>query len=157
MSLFPHSLSISVMPLSGDCVLLKQGRDPLLTLGLPLTRRLSLSFLQDELLVGGLGLILVVDGPSHVLPQSDGDAVNRKQNVSGDKWIVFHVKKAHLSDSNSPCSSGGTVQRVRRLCLSSGVGFQKVSTVPVFLSLMKISLSCERNHNQAHAITESRH
>lgn len=50
----------------------------------------------------------------------------------------------HLSDSSSPCSSGGTVQRVRRLCLSSGVGFQKVSTVPVFLSLMKISLSCGR-------------
>lgn len=35
------------------------------------------------------------------------------------------------------------MQRVSRLCLSSGVGFQKVSTVPVFLSLMKISLSCE--------------
>lgn len=34
------------------------------------------------------------------------------------------------------------MQRVSRLCLSSGVGFQKVSTVPVFLSLMKISLSC---------------
>lgn len=77
--MLPHSLSISVMPLSGDCVLLKQGRDPLLTLGLPLTGRLSLSFLQDELLIGGLGLILVVDGPGHMLPQSDGDTVNPKR------------------------------------------------------------------------------
>lgn len=53
------------------------------------------------------------------------------------------LMEVHLSDSDSPCSSGGTVQRVSRLCLSSVVGFQKVSTVPVFLSLMKISLSCE--------------
>ncbi len=62
-----------------------------------------------------------------------------------DLLIVSEVSEdeVHLSDSESPCSSGGTVQRVSRLCLRSGVGFQNVSTVPVFLSLMKISLSCE--------------
>lgn len=57
------------MPLSGDGVLLKQARDPLLTLGLAFTRRLPLSLLEEELLVGGLRLVLVVDGACHVLPQ----------------------------------------------------------------------------------------
>lgn len=67
-----HSLGIFVMPLSGDGVLLEQGRTPLLTFGFPLTRRLPLSFLQYELLIGGFGLVLVVDGSCHVLPQSAG-------------------------------------------------------------------------------------
>lgn len=74
----PHSLSISVMPLSSDRVLFEQGRDPLLALGLPFTSRFSLSFLQDELLIGRLGLVLVVDGPGHMLPKSDGEKVNKK-------------------------------------------------------------------------------
>lgn len=56
------------MPLSGDGVLLEQGGDPLLTFGLAFTGRFPLNFLQDELLIGGLGLVLVVDGPGHVLP-----------------------------------------------------------------------------------------
>ncbi len=72
-----HSLCISVMPLSSDGVLLEQGGDPLLTLGLTFAGRLPLSFLQDELLVGGLGLVLVVDGPGHMLPQSDGSRGNK--------------------------------------------------------------------------------
>lgn len=67
---FNNSLSIFVMPLSGDWVLLKQGRDPLLTLGLSFTGGLPLSLLQDEFLVGGFSLILVVDGSSDMLPQS---------------------------------------------------------------------------------------
>lgn len=83
-----HSLSISVMPLPSDRVLLKQGRDPLLTFGLPLPRRLPLSFLQDELLIGGLGLVLVVDGPGHVLPQSDGDTVR----IITSKMVSDHKK-----------------------------------------------------------------
>lgn len=74
--MLPNSLSISVMPLSSHRVLLEQGRDPLLTLGLPLPSALPLSFLQEELLVGGLGLVLVVDGSGHMLPQSDGEMVN---------------------------------------------------------------------------------
>lgn len=65
------------MPLSGDWVLLEQGWDPLLALGLPFAGRLPLSFLQDELLVGGLGLVLVVNGAGHVLPQSDGVKGNK--------------------------------------------------------------------------------
>lgn len=76
--MLPHSLSISVMPLSSDRVLFEQGRDPLLALGLPFTSRFSLSFLQDELLIGRLGLVLVVDGPGHMLPKSDGEKVNKK-------------------------------------------------------------------------------
>lgn len=71
----PRSLSISVMPLSRHRVLFEQGGDPLLALGLPFTSRFSLSFLQDELLIGGLGLVLVVDGPGHVLPQPGGETV----------------------------------------------------------------------------------
>lgn len=59
------------MPLSSDGVLLEQGGDPLLTLGLAFAGGLPLNFLQDELLVGGLGLVLVVDGPGHVLPQPE--------------------------------------------------------------------------------------
>lgn len=59
------------MPLPGDWVLLKQGGDPLLTFGFPLTGRFPLNFLQDELFIGGFGLVLVVDGSGHVLPQSD--------------------------------------------------------------------------------------
>lgn len=58
------------MPLPGDRVLLKQGRVPLLALGFPFSGGLPLNFLQEELLIGGLGLVLVVDGPRHVLPQS---------------------------------------------------------------------------------------
>lgn len=73
-----HSLGISVMPLSGDRVLLKQRREPLLAFGFPLPGRLPLGLLQDELLIGRLRLVLVVDGPGHVLPQSDGD---QKANV----------------------------------------------------------------------------
>ena len=72
-----HSLSISVMPLSSDGVLLKQGGDPLLAFSFPLAGLLPLSFLQKELLVGGLGLVLVVDGPGHVLPQSEGQTENK--------------------------------------------------------------------------------
>lgn len=81
------------MPLPSDRVLLKQGRDPLLTFGLPLPRRLPLSFLQDELLIGGLGLVLVVDGPSHMLPQSDGDTVKiiTSKMVSDHKKIFFFL------------------------------------------------------------------
>lgn len=59
------------MPLSGDGVLVEQGRDPLLTFGFPFAGRLPLGFLQDELLIGGLDLVLVVDGPGHMLPQSE--------------------------------------------------------------------------------------
>lgn len=66
-----HSLCVSVMPLSSDGVLLKQCRDPLLALGLPLAGRLPLHLLQDELLIGGFSLVLVVDGSGHVLPQSE--------------------------------------------------------------------------------------
>lgn len=61
------------MPLPGDGVLLEQRREPLLTFGLALTGRLPLSFLQDELFIGGLRLVLVVDGAGHMLPQSDGE------------------------------------------------------------------------------------
>lgn len=78
-----HSLGISVMPLSSDRVLLEQGGDPLLTLGLPFAGRLPLSFLQDEFLVGGLGLVLVVDGPGHVVPQSDGVRGNKVRRCTG--------------------------------------------------------------------------
>lgn len=67
-----HSLGVSVVPLSGDGVLLEERRDPLLALGLALAGRLPLSLLQDELLVGGLRLVLVVDGSGHVLPQPEG-------------------------------------------------------------------------------------
>lgn len=77
------------MPLPSDQVLLKQGRDPLLTFGLSLPRRLPLSFLQDELLIGGLGLVLVVDGPGHMLPQSDGDTVK----IITSKMVSDHKKK----------------------------------------------------------------
>lgn len=63
------------MPLSSHRVLFEQGGDPLLALGLPFASRFPLSFLQDELLVGRLGLVLVVDGPGHVLPQPDGETV----------------------------------------------------------------------------------
>lgn len=72
------------MPLSGDGVLLKQGRDPLLAFGFPLAGRFPLSFLQDELLVGGLGLVLAVDGPGHVLPQSDGQREDQAIDVGLD-------------------------------------------------------------------------
>lgn len=143
------------MPLSSDRVLLEQCGEPLLTFGLPLAGHLPLSFLQDELLIGGLRLVLVVDGPGHMLPQSDRQMKDKFESIQF--WtttacffiflsLLFCNKSlldgVYLSDSNSPCSSGGTVKRIRRLCLRSGVGFQKVSTVPVFLSLMKISLSC---------------
>lgn len=76
------------MPLPSDRVLLKQGRDPLLTFGLPLPRRLPLSFLQDKLLIGGLGLVLVVDGPGHMLPQTDGDTVK----IITSKMVSDHKK-----------------------------------------------------------------
>lgn len=155
--MLPHSLSISIMPLSSHRVLFEQGRDPVLTLCLPFTSRFSLSFLQDELLIGRLGLVLVVDGPGHMLPESDGETVNDIINKMYQMMNRYKKGEADLSDSNSPCSSGGTVQRVSRLCRSSGVGFQKVSTVPVFLSLMKISLSYERNNNRAHNITKFIH
>ncbi len=71
------------MPLSCDGVLLKQSGDPLLTLGLPFSGRLPLSFLQEELLIGGLCLVLVVDGPGHVLPQSDGSTGNKVRSFMG--------------------------------------------------------------------------
>lgn len=67
-----HSLGVSVVPLSSDGVLLEERRDPLLAFGFALAGRLPLSLLQDELLVGGLRLVLVVDGPGHVLPQPEG-------------------------------------------------------------------------------------
>lgn len=67
------------MPLPSDRVLFKQGRDPVLALGLPLPGRLPLGLLQDELLVGGVRLVLVVDGPGHVLPQSEGQAKGQGQ------------------------------------------------------------------------------
>lgn len=59
------------MPLSSDWVLLEESRDPRLTLGLALTCRFPLRFLQEELLVGGLCLVLVVDRPGHMLPQPE--------------------------------------------------------------------------------------
>lgn len=68
MFLYASSLGISVMPLSSDRVLFEQGRDPFLALGLPFTSRFSLSFFQDELVIGRLRLVLVVDGPGHMLP-----------------------------------------------------------------------------------------
>lgn len=136
-----HSLGESVMPLSGDGVLLEQGGDPILTFGFALTGGLPLGLLQDELLVGGLRLVLVVDGPGHVLPQPDPEAHGSDGGSSGGREMS--ASAANLSDSNSLCSSIGTVHRISRLCLSSDVGFQNVSMVPVFLSLMKISLSCE--------------
>lgn len=46
------------------------------------------------------------------------------------------------------------MQRVSRLCLSSGVGFQNVSMVPVFLSLMKISLSCRWRQNHKVSVVD---
>lgn len=92
-----------------------------------------------------------------MLPESDGETVNDIINKMYQMMNRYKKGEADLSDSNSPCSSGGTVQRVSRLCRSSGIGFQKVSTVPVFLSLMKISLSCERNNNRAHNITKFIH
>jgi len=57
------------VPLSGDGVLLEQSGVPLLALGFPFSGGLPLDLLQDELLIGGLGLVLVVDGPRHVLPE----------------------------------------------------------------------------------------
>lgn len=60
------------MPLAGERVLLEQDGEPLLTFGLPFTCRLPLNLFQDELLVCGLGLVLVVDGPRHMLPESVG-------------------------------------------------------------------------------------
>lgn len=48
------------------------------------------------------------------------------------------------------------MQRVSRLCLSSGVGFQNVSMVPVFLSLMKISLSCRWRQNHKVSVVDPR-
>lgn len=62
-------LSVSVMPLSCGGVLLKQNGRPILALCLAFARGLPLSLLQDELLVGRLRLVLVVNGPRHVLPQ----------------------------------------------------------------------------------------
>lgn len=67
------------MPLSSDGVLLEEGGNPLLAFGFALAGRLPLSFLQDELLVGGLGLVLVVDGPRHLLPQSG--RLRRKKGI----------------------------------------------------------------------------
>lgn len=78
-----HSLGISVMPLSSDGVLLEQRGDPLLTFGFPFTSRLPLSFLQDELLIGGFSLVLVVDGSRHVLPKSDGTREPKSDLANG--------------------------------------------------------------------------
>ncbi len=66
-------LGVAVMPLSGGRVLLEQSGHPLLTLGLALACRLPLSLLQDELLIGRLCLVLVIDGPCHMLPQPKDD------------------------------------------------------------------------------------
>lgn len=66
-------LCVAVMPLSGGRVLLEQSGHPLLTLGLALACRLPLSLLQDELLIGRLRLVLVIDGSCHMLPQSEDD------------------------------------------------------------------------------------
>lgn len=79
-----HSLGISVMPLSSDGVLLEQGGDPLLTLGLAFAGGLPLNFLQEELLVGGLSLVLVVDGPGHVLPQPGLVERGQSQKLYGE-------------------------------------------------------------------------
>ena len=73
------------MPLSGDGVLLEQGWVPLLAFGFPLAGRLPLNFLQHELLVGGLGLVLVVNGAGHVLPQSDRRRENRANKFGYQK------------------------------------------------------------------------
>lgn len=74
-----HSLGVSVMPLSSDGVLLKQRWDPVFAFGLALAGRLPLGFLQNVLLVGGLRLVLAVDGSGHVLPQPD--EVQRKHKI----------------------------------------------------------------------------
>ncbi len=66
-------LGVAVMPLSGGWVLLEQSGHPLLTLELALACRLPLSLLQEELLIGRLCLVLVTDGPSHMLPQPKDD------------------------------------------------------------------------------------
>lgn len=146
-----HSLGISVMPFSSDGVLLKQGGEPLFTFGFALAGWLPLSFLQDELFIRGLRLVLVVDGPRHVLPESDRQVVSSVyshfQMIFCNCSYLVGWWGGYLSDSNSPCSSGGTVQRISRHCLTSDVGFQKVSTIPVFLSFMKISLSCKWKDN----------
>lgn len=60
------------MPLSGCGVLLEQRRRPLLTLSLALAGRFPLRLLQDELFIGGLRLVFVIDGAGHVLPESAG-------------------------------------------------------------------------------------
>lgn len=70
------------MPLSGNRVLLEQGGDPLLTFGFALAGRLPLSFLQDELLVCGLRLVLVVDGSGHLLPQPDPEAHSQVEKAA---------------------------------------------------------------------------
>lgn len=87
-----HSLCVSIMPLSSDRVLLKECRDPLLTLGLPLAGRLPLHLLQDEFLIGGFSLVLVVDGSGHVLPQSERQkqAVMEKQDRSHYVEFCLH-------------------------------------------------------------------
>lgn len=94
-----HSLSISVMPLSSDRVLLKQGGDPLFTLGFPLTGRLPLSFLEDELLIGGLRLVLVVDGAGHVLPQSEGHREDELSEFSLDSDRMQTMQKIDMYTS----------------------------------------------------------
>lgn len=66
-------LCVAVMPLSGGRVLLEQSGHPLLTLGLALACRFPLDLLQDELLIGRLRLVLVIDGSCHMLPQSEDD------------------------------------------------------------------------------------
>lgn len=88
------------MPLSSDRVLLKQGGDPLFTLGFPLTGRLPLSFLEDELLIGGLRLVLVVDGAGHVLPQSEGHREDELSEFSlhSNRMQTMQVQTAVKTD-----------------------------------------------------------
>lgn len=86
-----HSLGISVMPLSGDGVLLEQSRVPLLAFGFPLAGRFPLNFFQHELLVGGFSLVLVVDGAGHVLPQSD--KTERERERTGPINLVYQKEK----------------------------------------------------------------
>lgn len=84
-----HSLGISVMPFSSDRVLLEQGGDPLLAFGFAFAGGLPLSFLQDELLVGGLCLVLVDDRSSHMLPQPGKDG--KKISMSGLIFVKLIV------------------------------------------------------------------
>lgn len=114
--MLPHSLSISVMPLSSHRVLFEQGRDPVLTLCLPFTSRFSLSFLQDELLIGRLGLVLVVDGPGHMLPESDGETVNdiinkmyQMMNITKKEKLTFLIQTRPAPQVGRCSGSAGSV------------------------------------------------